>query len=175
MRLFFLLALGIVLCGGFAAAQLGYDNCLECHDPVGPAIVKTPHAKANRVLCSDCHGEHAGNPAAENIRTLKQSPSPEVFKTCTRCHAGFHANESTHAKTGRACLSCHDMWHSEATTSARPTPANRLVRKTSVELCLPCHNRVRGEINKPYHHQQSRIAILCVNCTTRTGATARSG
>ena len=164
MRVIILLALALGFCAGFAAAQLGYDNCLGCHDPVGPAIVKTPHAKANGVLCSDCHGEHGGPPAAENIRSLKKSPPQEVFQICTRCHTGFHANESTHAKTDRACLSCHDMWHTEATTAARPTPANQLVRKNSVDLCLPCHNKVRGEINKPYHHQQSRIANLCVNC-----------
>lgn len=139
MRATTLLTLGLGLCCGFAAAQLGYDNCLGCHDPVGPAIVKTPHAKANGVLCSDCHGEHGGPPSPENIRSLKKSPAREIFQTCTRCHTGFHANESTHAKTDRACLSCHDMWHSETTTAARPTPANRLVKKNSVELCLSCH------------------------------------
>ena len=162
---FCLILLGVGLFAGLAAAQAEADNCLDCHDTIGPAIIKTPHSKANNVQCSSCHGVHKGEePSADNINTLKKPVAQDVFKVCTQCHTGFHANESTHAKTDRACLNCHDMWHSEATVKARPIPVGKLVKKDSVELCLPCHNDVRAAINKPYHHQQSRIANMCVNC-----------
>jgi DmsE family decaheme c-type cytochrome len=171
-----LLALGLF--AGLAAAQGEPENCTDCHDTVGPAVLKTPHAKANNVKCSDCHGVHQGDePSADNINSFRKPVAQDVVKTCTKCHTTIHANESTHAKTDRGCLNCHDMWHSEATTKARPIPADKLLKKTSVELCLPCHRKVGGEINKPYHHQQSRIAILCVNCHNphKTDREIRSG
>ena len=102
MRVIILLALALGFCAAFAAAQLGYDNCLGCHDPVGPAIVETPHAKANGVLCSDCHGEHAGNPAAENIRSLEAVPATGSLQNLHPLPTPPSTPTSpTHAKTDR--------------------------------------------------------------------------
>jgi len=145
--------------------EKGYDECLGCHDGVGPMILKTPHGAPGRALCSDCHGVHQSeDPSTENIVSLKKDGPGTVFKTCAKCHTQFRQAQSSHSSEGRACLSCHDMWHSEKTVKERPIPAERLLRDKTQKLCEPCHQRPAADFMKPYHHQASHVANRCAAC-----------
>ncbi len=160
-------------------AQSGYvggDTCLACHD-IGEAFAKNPHYKSwkdeslpwSERGCETCHraGQahvDAGGDA-ELIFNFKKVTARESSDQCLSCHlqqeerANFLRGE--HGLNTVACTECH--------TVHAPQQKEGLLSARTPALCYDCHNEVRSQFNKPFHHKVHEGMMSCTDCHNQHG------
>lgn len=76
---------------------------------------------------------------------------------CLSCHKEpglLHWRGSAHDAGEVACVDCHRI-HSEDRVRSRDAEQ---------EVCLACHGKLRGDINKPYRHPLRERKMRCSDC-----------
>jgi len=150
-----------------AAANVGDDACMECHEDTAAAVMKTVHVAANGVSCESCHGSgdaHIEDPMPENIRTFGSLNADEIIHTCGTCHVDMQPIKSSHFGEGKACLNCHNEGHGAAFVESGQVANRNLVNDISSGLCTDCHTDVRTRMNRPYSHPMNDYDNTCVGC-----------
>jgi DmsE family decaheme c-type cytochrome len=155
---------------------VGGDACLACHQ-IEDAFKKNPHYKTwyddklrgSERGCESCHGpgrEHveAGGDKAKIFNFKEVSPQ-KSSDACLNCHlkqeerANFLASE--HGLNSVACTECH--------TVHTPRVDTALLKARVPALCYDCHNEVRPEFNKPFHHKVHEGLMSCSDCHNQHG------
>ena len=110
-------------------------GCRECHD--APREKGVVHAPVKAGQCTGCHDPHAGVAPKQLVR--------KGNSLCTKCHENFHWMHRSAIVGGAmtklppdvrrdgnelSCLACH-LHHQ--------SPNERLLAKSTPELCLGCH------------------------------------
>ena len=148
------------------------SKCIECHQGVDTLLAKTPHRlvfssegkriKNLPISCGDCHPnweKHLEEPQVGNITNPFKSTFLENFKICTQCHFNPHAQTSpefdTHFKTKINCSTCHSIHQSKE---------KHLLILSPNDLCLSCHQEIKGKFSLVSHHPVLHKTILCIDC-----------
>lgn len=149
----------------------GTDTCRTCHEEIAKSYDHGPHWKTmlnHRGVqyqgCEACHGpgkEHAeAGGDVTKIISFKALSREESSKRCLSCHelGEEHANflRSEHLKNNVGCVDCHSAHH--------PTVERALLTTPQPMLCYGCHNEVKPEFSRPYHHRVNEGLITCTNC-----------
>ena len=149
----------------------GTDTCRTCHEEIAKSYDHGPHWKTmlnHRGVqyqgCEACHGpgkEHAeAGGDVTKIISFKALSREESSKRCLSCHelGEEHTNflRSEHLKNNVGCVDCHSAHH--------PTVERALLTTPQPMLCYGCHNEVKPEFSKPYHHRVNEGLITCSNC-----------
>lgn len=159
-----------------ASDYVGGDTCLGCHD-IEEAFKKNPHYKRwnetsrpwSERGCESCHGpgkEHVeGGGDVTKIFNFKKASAQKISDTCLSCHlqqeerANFLGSE--HGLNSVACTECHSV-HT-------PHVQQALLQARVPALCYQCHNEVRVEFNKPFHHKVDEGLMSCIDCHNQHG------
>ena len=158
-------------------SEPGADLCIGCHRiPKVLSVFSSAHGERNdartpfaQLECESCHGPRGRHPidGRASIITFGDgalTPVAEQNAVCLGCHEGrmgndWHAGE--HAAQDISCASCHE-----------PMAANdpMLVSGSQAEVCYDCHQRQRGQIQKPYAHPVRFGRMDCSSCHTPHGS-----
>jgi predicted CXXCH cytochrome family protein len=176
-----------------SADYVGSETCKACHEDQFKAFSHTSHAQLinisswkNKVTgCEACHGpgkahSEEGDPA--KIISFKNKSSKAISETCLTCHAGKEERNNfrrgEHWRNDIGCTDCH---------TSHSTPTNRNISKSITfidkanaekpdfstvhlltvgepQLCISCHNEVKPDFNKPFHHKVLEGAMKCSDC-----------
>jgi predicted CXXCH cytochrome family protein len=144
------------------------DSCFECHKGLQKKYKNThkPYAKGQ---CSVCHKPHQ----ADNHQLLTVAPE----KLCRKCHTetevnSVHKNYPVKIKT---CLSCHNPHGSNNKSlvrDVRHAPFRKDCREchkgggglVRQEVCLKCHEEIRGDLLTLHSHLTDNKGNSCINC-----------
>jgi DmsE family decaheme c-type cytochrome len=170
------------------ADYVGQDSCKACHEDIFKGWEMTPHWRTTLDPhkgpewqgCEACHGpgkahvdaesEAAGDPAkieAANklIFNFKGVPAPDSSKRCLRCHVygEEHSNfaRQAHNLSDVSCIDCHSPHH------ARQKEFLLVARQPL--LCYTCHNEVKADFSKTFHHRVNEGLIKCTDCHNEHG------
>jgi len=149
------------------------QGCESCHGP-GKAHV-------------DAGGDKT------KIRTFEHETAKQKSEACLSCHAGKEEHNNfrrgEHWRNDVGCTDCHSPHYSPttpdkvagpvATRNDAPSslqalgrfgahandlaPAKMLV-KNDPQLCLSCHNEMKGQFTRPFHHRVLEGAMKCSDC-----------
>jgi DmsE family decaheme c-type cytochrome len=150
---------------------VGSETCKTCHDGQFNSFFKTAHSKTldyasvEKQGCEACHGPGKAHVEAGGdktlIRTFESESAKKVSETCLQCHAGKEEHNNyrrgEHWRNDIGCIDCHAP-HS---TDASPL---KMLAKVEQKLCLQCHNEMRGQFAKPFHHRVLEGAMKCSDC-----------
>ncbi|MFQ5722842.1 MAG: DmsE family decaheme c-type cytochrome, partial [Terriglobia bacterium] len=157
-------------------AYAGGDTCLVCHD-MEESFRKNPHYATweetdlpwSERGCESCHGPGQAHVDAQGdvseIFSFNEASAQDISDTCLDCHlqqeerANFLRNE--HGLNSVACTECHSI-HSARVSSS-------LLRASTPALCYDCHNEVRVQFNKPFHHKVNEGLLNCTDCHNQHG------
>lgn len=142
-----------------ASAQGGANElCASCHDEIVKKVTPTAHGG---VGCQGCHAKHEEYPHPAKV------PKP----ACASCHTDESVafTRSVHAEVAKAgnaaapdCAVCHGGAHEI------PRSDSADFRKSIVETCGMCHDKVAAEFNNSVHGhlvaQGSTKAAVCSDC-----------
>ena len=149
----------------------GTDTCKACHEEIAKSYDHGPHWKTmlnHRGVqyqgCEACHGpgkEHAESGGdITKIISFKTLTREQSSKRCLSCHelGEEHSNflRSEHLKNNVGCIDCHSAHH--------PTVERALLTIPQPMLCYGCHNEIKPEFSKPFHHRVNEGLITCTNC-----------
>lgn len=162
------------------ATYVGADTCQGCHEEQFKQIGITPHAhaalKANGTTANNCEGCHGpgsahveGGGDKTKIFRFPAASAAQVNAQCLACHAESQnqANfrRSMHARNGVACTSCH--------SPHKPAQRNYLLVSKSPQLCYSCHNEIKPDFSKPFHHKVNENLVSCTDCHDAHGQATR--
>ena len=148
---------------------VGSDTCKTCHEEQGKSFERGPHWKTTLAGhqgpewqgCEACHGpgkEHAES--ADPAKIIRFAGREESSKRCLTCHefGEEHANflRSQHLKNNVGCNDCHSV-HT-------PKIESQLLKAAQPQLCYGCHQEVKPDFSKPFHHKVNEGLISCSNC-----------
>ncbi len=139
--------------------KIGNETCLACHDAVQPIFSRTSHASNE---CESCHGPGSEHAEAGGGLTLsfKSKPAKWANTQCLACHkqkgdiSGF--SRSPHGRNSVSCVSCHRV-HPES-------PNFGLLKADPRDVCGSCHQGIRAQFRKPFHHPVLEGAMKCDDC-----------
>ncbi len=183
------LAAGVLMAARLTAAAagegqgyVGSEVCQGCHQELFSGFQKhDPHWKAvgdpkvpsQMQGCESCHGpgqKHVDTGDPTSLVSFKGASGLDRSEACLKCHSGqrelFQFRRSPHKLTSVACNDCHQI-HSP------PQAAHRLKAKET-ELCLSCHQELRGKLQMPSRHKVLEGAIKCTDCHTPHGTRTRA-
>lgn len=162
------------------ATYVGADVCQGCHEDQFKQIEATPHAHAvlkehgaGATNCEGCHGPgsahvEGGGDKSKIFRFTSASPA-QVNAQCLACHGenDSHADfrRSMHARNGVACTSCH--------SPHKPAERSYLLLAKSPQLCYTCHNEIKPDFQKPFHHKVNENLVQCSDCHDVHGQAGR--
>ncbi len=150
----------------------GAETCKTCHEDVYKDYATTPHFATTLdgkkgpewQGCEACHGpgkEHAesGGDKAK-IFAFKNSSAKEISERCLGCHTygEEHSNfaRAAHLENGVSCVDCHEPHH--------PKESQRLMRAKQPELCYGCHQEVKQQFDRAFHHRVNEGLVKCSDC-----------
>ena len=161
----------------------GSAACGICHEDIGKAFMKSPHAIVDTRVskdkthdwqgraCEACHGpgqKHAESADAANIRNPAKLAAATADKLCLTCHLNQPTQigrlQSSHAKDQVACTTCHKV-HAGGGHSLVARKAEGIN-----ELCRTCHLSAWAQFQKPFHHKLPEGAMSCVDCHNPHGS-----
>ncbi len=159
---FLLLAVGLGLSSGFAAA-VHYTGTLEfctsCHemrDNMYGEYQQSPHYKnvaGVRAVCSDCHVPHEFFPKmrAKFLATLNEIPkwamgtvNTKEKVTAVRLEMAEHVWKQMKATNSRECRNCHSIEAMDL-SAQDPSAAKKHIRERMLargETCIDCHKGI---------------------------------
>jgi DmsE family decaheme c-type cytochrome len=150
------------------------EQCAACHEQRASGLEGSPHALpapedlaagpplGSRQFCQDCHvdpARHLEEPGPETASRVTDMSPATVLAVCGTCHSSQHVLEfeegNLHFESGLTCTSCHKMHFSRQ---------SRLLKKSSVKLCLECHSSISELFHLPSHHPVKEGNLRCVDC-----------
>ncbi len=155
----------------------GMDTCVTCHDEKGKNHDQGPHWKTSLVKnaspayqgCEGCHGPGKAHAEAggdtSKIISFKSISREQATKICLDCHnqkeeqANFA--RSQHAANGVSCIDCH--------SAHKPGVKEAMLKTKAPELCYGCHQDVKPDFSKPFHHRVNEGLVSCNDCHTPHG------
>ncbi|MEK7475061.1 MAG: DmsE family decaheme c-type cytochrome [Candidatus Coatesbacteria bacterium] len=165
--------------GESKAEPVGASTCLGCHaareDFRGNVHAKVwPKVKGIDFehSCEACHGngsEHAGaagDKANPGYATVKRAS--EGSEACMTCHKGrgrMHWEGSVHETRGVGCTGCHSVHSGHGAKNLRTADPK--------DVCLGCHQNLKGELRRQSHHPILEGRITCGDCHNPHGSAGR--
>jgi DmsE family decaheme c-type cytochrome len=156
---------------------LGSEVCKTCHEDIYNGFEKTPHWKttldtrrgASFQGCEACHGPGEAHVAAggdkSKIFVFKGAPAKAITARCLSCHqyGEEHSNflRSAHSTNDVTCTDCHSPHHAKE--------AQFLLVSSQPGLCYSCHQDVRPQFSKPFHHRVNEGLVKCTDCHNQHG------
>jgi len=152
----------------------------------------SPSWKDKVTGCETCHGPgqaHVeGGGDKTKIKSFKDLNAKQISDSCLACHAGKEAHNNfrrgEHWRNDVSCTQCHSA-HGEpakepgpgsmafigtgahqAVNSQRP---EAMLRAGEQQLCVSCHNEVKGQFNKAFHHKVPEGTMKCSDCHNAHG------
>jgi DmsE family decaheme c-type cytochrome len=155
---------------------VGSDTCKGCHEEIYTHFATTAHfattmdgkLDAHKGVewqgCESCHGpgkEHVdGGGDKSKIFTFKDATPQQTSARCLRCHqyTEEHGNydRSMHLANGVACIDCHSPHQAKE--------SQFLMKQKTPQLCYGCHQDVRVQFGRPFHHRVNEGLIQCNDC-----------
>lgn len=155
----------------------GTDTCVTCHDEIAKTHEKGPHWKTQLTGnngpayqgCEGCHGPGKAHAEAggdtSKIISYKNLTKVESTRICLDCHRQNeeHANfqRSQHAKNDVGCVDCHSVH--------KPQVQAALLKASQPQMCYGCHQNVKPDFSKPFHHRVNEGLMGCTNCHSAHG------
>jgi DmsE family decaheme c-type cytochrome len=155
----------------------GWESCTACHEDIGKNFETTPHYKTvldtrggpSKQGCEACHGpgaEHvAGGGDKTKITVYSELRTKQITENCQSCHqyGVEHSNFSrtAHANNDVSCISCHAVH--------KPKEKQFLLAKAQPDLCYSCHNDIKPQFSKPFHHRVNEGLVKCTECHNQHG------
>ena len=150
---------------------VGSETCKTCHEDMFKSFEKGPHWKTETDKhhgaawqgCEACHGPgkaHSESAKASDIINLKTLSREASSKRCLTCHqlGEEHANflRSEHLKNNVGCVDCHSVHTAKV--------EHQLLKSAQPTLCFTCHQEVKSDFSKPFHHKVNEGLVACSNC-----------
>jgi DmsE family decaheme c-type cytochrome len=156
---------------------VGAETCKTCHEDMpGKGFYKTFEESRHFVTtldtkkgaewhgCEACHGPgkaHVeGGGDKTKIFTFKDASAKDVSQRCLRCHqyGEEHANfsRSVHVQNNVSCVDCHSPHH--------PKENQFLMRQGQPQLCYGCHNELKQQFSRAFHHRVNEGLVRCTDC-----------
>ncbi len=155
---------------GTKEGYAGSEACKECHPDIYEAFKKSPHRAKE---CENCHGpgqKHVEAQGAGMIFIFKDQSAVTTSDVCLKCHEKqrqfFQFRRGVHELGAVGCDSCHEIHGTRATAN--------LLKKKETDLCLSCHQEVRGQFSLPTRHKVLEGAMKCSDCHTPHGTRTRA-
>jgi DmsE family decaheme c-type cytochrome len=156
---------------------VGADTCKTCHEDMptkgfyksyedSPHFVTTLDSKRGPEWhgCEACHGPgkaHVdGGGDKTKIFTFKGVSAADASARCLDCHeyGQEHANfgRSVHLQNNVGCVDCHDPH--------RPGETQFLMKQKQPTLCYGCHNEIKQQFTRTFHHRVNEGLVQCTDC-----------
>ncbi len=156
---------------------VGSEACKTCHEDMpskgfyktyedSPHFVTTLDTKKGPEWhgCEACHGPgkaHVeGGGDKTKIFTFKSASAAEISARCLDCHqyGEEHSNfaRSAHLQNGVSCTDCHDPHHAKE--------SQFLMKEKTPLLCYGCHQEVKQQFNRTFHHRVNEGLVQCNDC-----------
>jgi len=161
------------------AEYVGSDTCKTCHEEVYKQFEATPHYKTlldtlggpAHQGCEGCHGPGAahvnGGGDKTKIFTFKGVDARTISNRCLECHSKDQARanfrRSAHENSAVACTDCHSPHHPKS------EGGQYLLVKSQPELCYGCHQEMRSQFMRPFHHRIQEGLLVCSDCHNEHG------
>lgn len=150
----------------------GSETCKDCHpdlyegfkkgDPHWKNIVD-PKISPDRKGCESCHGPGEKHAEAEGkgfIFSFKGRDAKARSEACLACHQKqkqfFQFGRGVHRLNDVSCNGCHQIHGTRV--------AEKLLKDKETNLCLSCHQEVRGKFYLPTRHKVLEGALKCSDC-----------
>ena len=173
---------------------VGSEACQVCHEDQFKVFARTVHGKLAGVSswkgkvqgCESCHGpgaKHIEDPTvAGSIISFKNKTAKEVADTCLACHAGKETHNNyrrgEHWRNDVGCTDCHSphgspLKNSESGSQTFVSAASiqnpgiaevKMLKMSEPQLCLSCHNEMKAQFTKPFHHKVLEGTLKCSDC-----------
>lgn len=156
---------------------VGPETCKTCHEDMFKDFETTPHWKTTLDTrrgpawhgCEACHGPgkaHVdGGGDKTKIFNFKGVPASEISKRCLTCHeyGEEHSNfaRQAHNINNVSCIDCHSPHHAKE--------KQFLLVKNQPLLCISCHQEVKADFSKPFHHRVNEGLVKCTDCHNQHG------
>ncbi len=156
---------------------VGAETCKTCHEDMpsegfyktyedSPHYVPTLDTKKGPEWhgCEACHGPgkaHVdGGGDKTKIFTFKNASAQEISARCLGCHTygEEHSNyaRSAHLQNNVSCIDCHSPHH--------PKESQFLMKEKTPLLCYGCHQEVKQQFNRTFHHRVNEGLVQCSDC-----------
>jgi DmsE family decaheme c-type cytochrome len=160
---------------------VGEETCKTCHEDMpskdfyktyeaSPHFVTTMDTKKGPEWhgCEACHGPgkaHVeGGGDKTKIFTFKgasaSASASAISARCLDCHqyGEEHSNfaRSAHLQNGVSCTDCHDPHHAKE--------SQFLMKEKTPQLCYGCHQEVKQQFNRTFHHRVNEGLVQCNDC-----------
>jgi len=160
-----------------ASLYVGAETCKTCHEDMpskgfyktyedSPHFVTTLDTKRGPEWhgCEACHGPgkaHVeGGGDKTKIFTFKNASAAEISARCLDCHeyGEEHSNfaRSAHLQNGVSCTDCHDPHHAKE--------SQFLMKDNQPVLCYGCHQELKQQFNRTFHHRVNEGMVKCTDC-----------
>jgi DmsE family decaheme c-type cytochrome len=160
-----------------ASDYVGAETCKTCHEDMpSKGFYKTYADSPHYVTmldtkkgpewhgCEACHGPgkaHVeGGGDKTKIFTFKDASAKDISNRCLKCHqyGEEHANfsRSVHVQNNVSCVDCHSPHH--------PKQAQFLMREKQPVLCFGCHNEIKQQFTRTFHHRVIEGLVRCTDC-----------
>jgi len=162
-----------------AAEPKGPPVCAGCHEQPHASIAMTAHGANNDAsgsMCQACHGdatEHLKDPIKNKPANLiKYGTAAEKTAVCFACHSTNRQlafwESGKHSLNDVACSNCHSIHGKQGNPTVAPFTTT--FRPNESEVCGTCHQDIRSQTLKPFHHPIVEGKIKCSDCHNPHGA-----
>jgi predicted CXXCH cytochrome family protein len=172
---------------------VGSEACKDCHEDQFKAFSHTSHAqlatlaswKGQATGCEACHGPgkaHIEEGDPKKIISFKNKSSKEISETCLACHAGREERNNfrrgEHWRNDIGCTDCHSphsmpgnrnvansiTYVGRANAEKQDFSTIAMLKMGEPQLCVSCHNEVKPDFTKPFHHKVLEGVMKCSDC-----------